>query len=130
MIFNIFFQLFRSSQDSTVPVSLPGPSVAPYPPLRLVPPTTNTLPTQPAPQQSVFRYVLNIICTLPTSESFFKHNLFNYYIYILQSSVETGLGQPTWMRVPPSMLGRRIVTTINGKKQVIVFTREDQRNGI
>uniref|UniRef100_A0A8W8JJF4 Uncharacterized protein n=1 Tax=Magallana gigas TaxID=29159 RepID=A0A8W8JJF4_MAGGI len=86
-----------SSQDSTVPVSLPGPSVAPYPPLRLVPPTTNTLPTQPAPQQSVF-------------------------------SVETGLGQPTWMRVPPSMLGRRIVTTINGKKQVIVFTREDQRN--
>uniref|UniRef100_A0A8W8P215 Uncharacterized protein n=1 Tax=Magallana gigas TaxID=29159 RepID=A0A8W8P215_MAGGI len=36
--------------------------------------------------------------------------------------------QPTWMRVPPSMLGRRIVTTINGKKQVIVFTREDQRN--
>lgn len=63
MIFNIFFQLFRSSQDSKVPVSLPGPSVAPYPPLRLVPPTTNTLPTQPAPQQSVFRYVLNIICT-------------------------------------------------------------------
>lgn len=43
MIFNIFFQLFRSSQDSTVPVSLPGPSVAPYPPLRLVPPTTNTV---------------------------------------------------------------------------------------
>ncbi|XP_062604686.1 uncharacterized protein LOC134266472 [Saccostrea cucullata] len=79
-----------SSQVSSVPVSLPGPSVAPYPPLRLVPQTTNALPTQP-PQQSVF-------------------------------SVGTGLGQPTWMRVPPSMIGRRIVTTINGKKQVIVFT--------
>ncbi|XP_062612570.1 uncharacterized protein LOC134274312 [Saccostrea cucullata] len=79
-----------SSQVSSVPVSLPGPSVAPYPPLRLVPQTTNALPTQP-PQQSVF-------------------------------SVGTGLGQPTWMRVPPSMIGRRIVTTINGRKQVIVFT--------
>lgn len=129
MIFDIFFQLFRASQDSTVPVSLPGPSVAPYPPLRLVPPTNNTLSTQPAPQQSVFRYVSNFICTLPTSESFFKHKFLKSYTCILQSSVETGLGQPTWMRVPPSMLGRRIVT-INGKKQVIVFTREDQRNGI
>ncbi|XP_056009479.1 uncharacterized protein LOC125680096 [Ostrea edulis] len=85
-----------SSQVSPVPVSLPRPSVAPYPPLRLVPQTTNTLPTQP-PQQSVF-------------------------------SVGTGLGQPTWMRIPPFMLGRRIVTTINGKKQVIVFTNGGKRN--
>nr|XP_022319349.1 uncharacterized protein LOC111122085 [Crassostrea virginica] len=86
-----------SSQDSTIPVSLPGPSVAPYPPLRLVPPTTNTLPVQ-SPHQSVF-------------------------------SVGTGVGQPTWMRVPPSLLGRRIVTTINGKEQVIVFTSGgDKRN--
>lgn len=82
MIFNFTYQLFRSSLDSTVPVSLPGPSVAPYPPLRLVPPTTNALPTHPAPQQSVFRYVSNIICTLPTSESFSKHKfLILLYIY-------------------------------------------------
>ena len=47
---------FRSSQQSTSSTSTPEPSVAPYPPLRLVPRTntSNTLPSPP-PEGSVFR---------------------------------------------------------------------------
>ncbi|XP_056003263.1 uncharacterized protein LOC125662031 [Ostrea edulis] len=67
-------------------------SVAPYPPLRLVP-----------PQQQPIQ--------LPTNE---EQNLF--------AVGQGGLGQPSWMRIPPSMLGKRITVIQNGKPQQIIFS--------
>ncbi|KAK3106408.1 hypothetical protein FSP39_019389 [Pinctada imbricata] len=70
-----------------------GPSVAPYPPLRLVQRSTplNAIPS--TPEQPLFQ-------------------------------VNGELGVPSWMRIPPSMIGSRVtVTTNTGKKQVLLFSR-------
>ncbi|XP_061198270.1 uncharacterized protein LOC133206326 isoform X2 [Saccostrea echinata] len=69
------------------------PSVAPYPPLRLVrtPSTSTQLPS--TPEQPLFE-------------------------------VNGQLGLQPWMRVPPSLIGRRIkVKTKDGKTQVLIFTK-------
>ncbi|XP_062596992.1 uncharacterized protein LOC134258447 isoform X2 [Saccostrea cucullata] len=79
---------------SEAPVNTPLPSVAPYPPLRLVrpaPSTSTQLPT--TPEQPLFE-------------------------------VNGQMGLQPWMRVPPSLMGRRIkVKTKDGKTQVLIFTK-------
>ncbi|XP_062602243.1 uncharacterized protein LOC134263901 [Saccostrea cucullata] len=67
-------------------------SVAPNPPLRLVPPPERPIQLSNNEEQNLF------------------------------SVGEGGLGQPSWMRIPPSMLGRRITVIQNGKPQQIIFT--------
>lgn len=40
----------------------------------------------------------------------------------VQSIGQYGLGQPSWMRIPPSMLGKRITVIKDGKPQQIIFS--------
>ncbi|XP_065925822.1 uncharacterized protein [Magallana gigas] len=74
-------------------------SVAPYPPLRLVHPQGQPLQVSRSDEQNVF------------------------------SIGQGGLGQPSWMRIPPSMLGKRITVVKDGKPQQIIFSiNGDQGN--
>eukprot|EP00105_Crassostrea_gigas_P017587 XP_011435421.1 PREDICTED: uncharacterized protein LOC105333903 [Crassostrea gigas] len=79
-----------------------GPShgyVAPYPPLRLVHPQGQPLQVSRSDEQNVF------------------------------SIGQGGLGQPSWMRIPPSMLGKWITVVKDGKPQQIIFSiNGDQGN--
>ncbi|XP_062604065.1 uncharacterized protein LOC134265856, partial [Saccostrea cucullata] len=84
----------RSTEESTATTTTDTShgSVAPYPPLRLVPPPERPIQLSNNEEQNLF------------------------------SVGEGGLGQPSWMRIPPSMLGRRITVIQNGKPQQIIFT--------
>lgn len=35
---------------------------------------------------------------------------------------QAGIGQMSWMRIPPSMLGKRITITRNGRSEQVIFT--------
>lgn len=67
-------------------------SAAPYPSLRLVHPQGQPLQVSRSDEQNVF------------------------------SIGQYGLGQPSWMRIPPSMLGKRITVIKDGKPQQIIFS--------
>lgn len=38
---------------------------------------------------------------------------------------QAGIGQMSWMRMPPSMLGKRITITRNGRSEQVIFTTSD-----